>query len=161
VSSVVVSSQVLAVRTLADYRQVTGIGPGPAAARWGAYRGGVNTSPRDPRRQVHSVTSAPPSLRDDQHERMVRYLVSMGIRTACFILAVVFMVWLHWTIAGWVFIGLAAVLPYVAVVMANAARVQRVDVLAPVTPADDPRRQLPGRGPRQGLGGPDEPRSRS
>jgi len=47
---------------------------------------------------VFSVTSLPASLEDDQAQRMRRYLVSMGIRTACFILAVVALAVLHWTV---------------------------------------------------------------
>jgi hypothetical protein len=39
----------------------------------------------------------------------------MSVRTVCFILAVVFDGWLRWTMAA-----AAIVLPYVAVVMANA-----------------------------------------
>jgi hypothetical protein len=49
------------------------------------------------------------------HHRMRRYLISMSVRTVCFVLAVVFDGWLRWTMAG-----AAIVLPYIAVVMANA-----------------------------------------
>jgi len=49
------------------------------------------------------------------HHRMKRYLISMSVRTVCFILAVVLHGWLRWTMAA-----AAIVLPYVAVVMANA-----------------------------------------
>jgi len=48
---------------------------------------------------------------------MVRYLISMGIRTACFVLAVF--------VEGpirWVLVAAAVVLPYVSVVFANAGR---------------------------------------
>jgi hypothetical protein len=82
---------------------------------------------------VFTVTGLPTSLQDDQGQRMRRYLVSMGIRTACFILAVVAIVWLHWTVIGWVFIIAAVVLPYVAVVMANATRSPTSTTLGPVT----------------------------
>jgi hypothetical protein len=47
----------------------------------------------------------------------VRYLVSMGVRTACFLLAVV----VHGPLR-WVFVLAAIVLPYIAVVFANAGR---------------------------------------
>lgn len=47
--------------------------------------------------------------------RTSRYLVSMGIRTLCLILAVVATGWLQWA-----FLAGAIILPYVAVVMANA-----------------------------------------
>jgi hypothetical protein len=47
--------------------------------------------------------------------RQRRYLISMSIRTLCFILAVV----VHGPLR-WVFVSAALVLPYIAVVMANA-----------------------------------------
>ena len=71
---------------------------------------------------MYSVTSAPQSLQDDQSYRMRRYLLSMGTRTACFLLAVLFIAVLHWTVAGWVMVVGAVVLPYFAVVMANVSR---------------------------------------
>jgi hypothetical protein len=45
----------------------------------------------------------------------MRYLLSMLIRTACFVAAVVIDSWVRW-----VFLAGALFLPYVAVVMANA-----------------------------------------
>lgn len=45
---------------------------------------------------VHSVTSAPMSLAEDTDLRMRRYLITMGIRIVCFILAIVFQGWLCW-----------------------------------------------------------------
>jgi hypothetical protein len=73
---------------------------------------------------------------------MHRYLFSMGVRTICFVLAVVFITVVHWTIVGWVCIGAAAVLPYIAVVMANATRSRRIDQLGAVTPAGQPYTEL-------------------
>ena len=62
-----------------------------------------------------SITSARASHSVDIHKRQTRYLLSMGIRTTCFILAIVTTGWLRWVlVAGAVF------LPYVAVVLANA-----------------------------------------
>jgi hypothetical protein len=68
-----------------------------------------------------SISQARESLDDEMHHRMKRYLISMSIRTVCFILAVVLEGWLRWTMAG-----AAIVLPYVAVVMANAGPSKRV-----------------------------------
>ena len=65
---------------------------------------------------------------------MRRYLVSMGIRTACFLLAVVAIVLLQWTVVGWILVVAAVILPYIAVVMANAARSVRGTYRAPVSP---------------------------
>lgn len=65
---------------------------------------------------------------------MRRYLVSMGIRTACFLLAVVAVVVLQWTAVGWILVVAAAILPYVAVVMANAKRSLRSTHREPLSP---------------------------
>src|SRR4051812_40465677 len=61
------------------------------------------------------ITTAPRPHSEDIRGRQRRYLISMGIRTACFILAVVFVG--HWEM--WVFLVASLVLPYVAVVLAN------------------------------------------
>ena len=63
------------------------------------------------------ITSATRSRSDDISGRQRRYVISMTIRTACFLLAVVFRD--HWYLWGG-FIAASFVLPYVAVVMANA-----------------------------------------
>jgi hypothetical protein len=62
------------------------------------------------------ITTATRSHSDDIGARQRRYVISMSIRTACFVLAVVCIG--HWFM--WVFIAASFVLPYVAVVMANA-----------------------------------------
>jgi hypothetical protein len=66
------------------------------------------------------ITSASTSPHDDIATRQKRYLFSMGIRTVCFVGAIIAasfgLTWL-WPIL----IVAALVLPYVAVVMANAA----------------------------------------
>lgn len=99
---------------------------------------------------MYSVTSAPLSLRDDQHYRMVRYLVSMGIRTICFVVGVIFVAVLHWTVIGWICLVAAAVLPYIAVVMANAKRAGRFEEMGSVTPTGNVDPQLPpGHTPRE------------
>ncbi|MFI6503493.1 DUF3099 domain-containing protein [Nonomuraea typhae] len=69
------------------------------------------------RRQViHQVTDAQPSLTDDVRKREISYLIKMGIRTACLILAVV--VPLDWPYRL-LFIAGAVFLPYIAVIGAN------------------------------------------
>jgi Flp pilus assembly protein TadB len=76
----------------------------------------VERSGRDPRDlPVQVITDARRPHSDDQDARIHRYLVSMGIRTICVLLAVVVEGWLRW-----VFVIGAIGLPYVAVVMANA-----------------------------------------
>lgn len=65
--------------------------------------------------QVHAITSVGRPLSEDVHGRMVRYLISMAIRTAC--VAGLFFTdgWLRWVMAAG-----AVLLPYVAVLAANA-----------------------------------------
>jgi hypothetical protein len=62
------------------------------------------------------ITTATRSHGEDIAQRQRRYVISMGIRTLCFVLAVVSIG--HWFM--WVFIAGSFVLPYVAVVLANA-----------------------------------------
>ena len=64
-----------------------------------------------------SITSAPKSLKSDLAGRQRRYLISMIIRTICFLLTVVLPSPIRWfALAGAMF------LPYIAVVIANAGR---------------------------------------
>lgn len=65
---------------------------------------------------VASITTAAPSRGDDIDRRQRRYAISMLIRTICFVLAVLAHGWLTW-----VFLTLAVFLPWVAVILANAA----------------------------------------
>lgn len=86
------------------------------------YGGGVSRPDPGPIR----ITTAARSRRDVVAARQRTYLWSMGVRTACFLLAVVF--------AGhllmWIFIVGAFLLPPIAVVVANAS--------APSDPDPDP-----------------------
>jgi hypothetical protein len=72
---------------------------------------------RDLRRQHQEavrITTAASSRADDIAARQRRYVISMSIRTVCFIGAIVAGGWLRWTL-----VAAALLLPYVAVVMAN------------------------------------------
>jgi hypothetical protein len=64
--------------------------------------------------------SAP--LADDLAQRTHRYLVQMGVRVVCFIGAVAID---HWT--RWLLLVGAVVLPYIAVLLANAGRAGESD----------------------------------
>jgi hypothetical protein len=75
--------------------------------------------------EVFAITQAQPSLSNEQQARTRRYLISMGIRTACVIGAIFIPGW-----PRWVLIAGAVVLPYLAVVIANGGR-DRIEV-APV-----------------------------
>ena len=49
-------------------------------------------------RPAQSVTSAPENLREEQSARIKKYLITMAIRTACFLLAVILEGWMRWTV---------------------------------------------------------------
>lgn len=84
----------------------------------------------DPSPTVHRVTSAQESLSQEQSRRARRYLISMTIRTLCFIAAVIATGWLQWA-----FVAGAVVLPYLAVIAANAGRENDAFTNEPVAPA--------------------------
>lgn len=86
---------------------------------------------------AQSVTSAPESRTEDQKRRLRHYLVTMTIRTVCFVLVVVVDSWLRW-----VFAAAAVFLPFIAVVAANAVRPAARGRVQPVVPAVDPTPQL-------------------
>ena len=66
---------------------------------------------------VVRITTAPESHETEMAHRQKRYMISMGIRTLCFVAAIaVGQGWLRW-----VLVAAAFVLPYIAVVMANSA----------------------------------------
>jgi hypothetical protein len=92
---------------------------------------------RDPAAHAQTVriTSAHTSHSERIRGRQRRYLISMGIRTLCFVLAVVADGWLRWA-----FIIAAVVLPYFAVIVANAAG--EVDEGGPEPFVDDSRPML-------------------
>ena len=71
---------------------------------------------RQPAGEPVSITTVGASRAEDIAARQKRYLLAMGFRTVCFVAAIV--VTLTW--ARVVLITAALVLPYVAVVMANA-----------------------------------------
>jgi DUF3099 family protein len=92
-----------------------------------------------PQSEPQVITSARPSHSADIRSREIRYLVSMGIRTLCFVLAIVTDGPVRWVlVAGAVF------LPYVAVVLANAT--DRRGASGPAAFQADDRPQI-GSGP--------------
>jgi Flp pilus assembly protein TadB len=72
---------------------------------------------RTHRDDVVRITTAPQTPGEEIAHRQRRYMISMGIRTACFVGAI--LVGGGWV--RWVLVAAAFVLPYVAVVMANSA----------------------------------------
>lgn len=86
---------------------------------------------------VYRITGARRSVGEDVDHRRRRYLLSMGVRTLCFLLAVATEGWLRWTL-----MVAAIVLPYLSVVFANGGR-EGVDAMPASSVADD-RRALGG-----------------
>ncbi len=86
---------------------------------------------------VVSVTSVPMSAAEEQRGRQRRYLASMSLRTLCFVGAIV--VGDNWV--RYVLIAGALILPYIAVVSANAV-VSHLPGTSPESP-DIQRPQLP------------------
>lgn len=97
-------------------------------------------------REVRSITDAPQRHSEEQHRRMLRYGLAMGLRMVCFVLAgITALVWETWW--SLLFVAAAVVLPYVAVVDANAGG----DRYLRGNEADSPERLLSV--------GPEEPQS--
>jgi hypothetical protein len=60
------------------------------------------------------ITTASSSRDVEINARQRRYIYSMGVRTVCFVSAILVEGWLRW-----VLVAAALILPYIAVVMAN------------------------------------------
>ena len=83
------------------------------------------------------ITTAPANRRDEIAGRQRRYLISMTLRSVCFVGAIVAAL----AGIGWlwpILIAGALVLPYVAVVMANAGR-KRAERAEPMIILNDQR----------------------
>ncbi len=74
-------------------------------------------------------------LSEDVHDRLVRYLISMSIRTGCLVGILFTEGWLRWVMA----VG-AIIVPYIAVVAANAGkeRPKKADTLMEVPQLEGP-----------------------
>jgi len=92
-----------------------------------------------PSGDVFNVTAAQRSLSQEQVGRTRKYLFSMGIRTACVIAAIFVPGW-----PRWVLIAGAVVLPYVAVVIANAG--QESDAVGDLGVSPEIQKSLPSSG---------------
>jgi hypothetical protein len=89
---------------------------------------------RSDKEPVYQITGARPGVRADVDRRARRYLISMGVRTVCFLLAVLLHGWLRW-----IMIAAALILPYLSVVFANGGR-ERIESMPVVNRPDDVRR---------------------
>ncbi|GIL34504.1 DUF3099 domain-containing protein [Phycicoccus sp. DTK01] len=86
---------------------------------------------------AQSVTTAADSREADQRHRMKQYLVTMTIRTICFVLTIVIDDWYRW-----IFAAAAVFLPFIAVVAVNSVAPRVRGRRTPVTPSVDPTPRL-------------------
>lgn len=78
----------------------------------------MDSTPIRREQQVFSITTASSPQSEEISKRQKRYAVSMGIRTLCFLLAV--LLWSHVLWLAVIFIIGALLLPYTSVILANA-----------------------------------------
>jgi hypothetical protein len=102
---------------------------------------------RDP---VYLVTRARKPRSVDIRHRERDYLISMGIRTACLILAI----FVFHGLLRWVAVAAAVVLPYFAVIFANAGPALTEEEPTPVPP-EEPKAIPSARPAIEGDSGPD------
>jgi hypothetical protein len=70
--------------------------------------------------EVFRITGARAGLTEDVKGRQRRYVISMSIRTLCFLLAII--LWHVQIVLAAIALVLGGLLPYIAVVIANAGR---------------------------------------
>jgi Flp pilus assembly protein TadB len=97
--------------------------------------------------EVFRISGARAGLTADIRGRQRRYVISMAIRTVCVLLAVV--LWHVQTVVAAIALVLGCVLPYVAVVIANAGRTDAPSAPPAFVPAPTRHMLEPGapRGP--------------
>ncbi|WP_222834996.1 DUF3099 domain-containing protein, partial [Curtobacterium sp. B8] len=79
---------------------------------------------------THSITAFPESPELDRAHRLSRYVWQMAVRVICFVAAVLmWTAWHTWLVV--IPIVLAGVIPWVAVILANAGNRAENDVVAP------------------------------
>ncbi|TGD10141.1 DUF3099 domain-containing protein [Brevibacterium sp. S111] len=77
-------------------------------------------------RHSQQITTADTALDDDMRSRIIKYSITMGIRTVCFVAAYfAFVADLH--VLMWICVAGAVILPYPAVIFANAGRERTSD----------------------------------
>ncbi len=96
--------------------------------------------------EVFRITGARAGLTEDVKGRQRRYVISMSIRTVCFVLAIA--LWHVQTVLAAIALVLGGILPYIAVVIANAGREN--SSAAPPAFIPGPTRPELGRGRSEG-----------
>ena len=111
---------------------------------------------RRPPETVYTVTDALRPMSEDIGYRERRYLITMGIRSACFVLSIVFGLTLGSVGVVLAFVCLvgAVLLPYIAVVFANGGRepdsAARFETYEPYRPDSTTQKRISG--PRDQIG---------
>ncbi|WP_129658564.1 DUF3099 domain-containing protein [Rothia uropygialis] len=95
--------------------------------------------PQEEAEDLHTITEAQAPHSEGIDHRMKRYALQMGLRIVCLIIAVIFDGWIRWVAV----VGVA-VLPWVAVVLANGNDRAEVKDVSYV-PGATPRELIPGR----------------
>ncbi|RAE56889.1 DUF3099 domain-containing protein, partial [Burkholderia multivorans] len=72
-------------------------------------------------RHPQQITTADTALDDDMKSRIIKYSITMTIRTLCFV-AAYFAFAASQHVLMWIFVAGAVLLPYPAVIFANAGR---------------------------------------
>ena len=102
-------------------------------------RRGHQHVPQEETEDLHTITEAQAPQSEGIDHRMKRYALQMGLRIVCLIIAVVFDGWIRWVAV----VGVA-VLPWVAVVLANGNDRAEVKDVSYV-PGATPRELIPGK----------------
>jgi Protein of unknown function (DUF3099) len=108
---------------------------------------------RRPPETVYTVTDARRPMSEDIGYRERRYLITMGIRTLCFLLSIVFALTLGRVGVILAFVSLvgAVLLPYIAVIFANGGREPDSSArFAPYEPEATTQKRISG--PRDQIG---------
>lgn len=102
-------------------------------------RRGHRHTPQEEVEDLHTITEAQAPQSEGIDYRMKRYALQMGLRIVCLIIAVVFDGWIRWVAV----VGVA-VLPWIAVVLANGNDRAEVKDVSYV-PGATPRELVPGK----------------
>jgi len=82
--------------------------------------------------EVFRITGARSALSEDVRGRQRRYVISMSVRTVCFLLSIA--LWHVQIVLAVIALVLGGVLPYIAVVIANAGRENATDLPSTFVP---------------------------
>lgn len=107
---------------------------------------------RRPDETVYTVTDARRPMSEDIGYRERRYLITMGVRTLCFVLSIVLALTLGRLGVALALVALVAavVLPYIAVIFANGGREPDNTRFAPYEPDLEHKKRVSG--PRDQIG---------